>query len=554
MSGSHELSDQDSRAGVIISALDTSLAKTLELLPAKDVNELLKMPGSAARFVRKPKLRMARHFDLEPEFLVLDPTLGSFGIVETALPSNPEKLRAAAIVQRHVDTATYARHLLLRDRQLTRHKALTVELVLLTASETEDERRYFDEIGSALRLAQRESDSLYHIGVGILCYAGSDKPFGLRRAFPWLLNATRRWFGSDDAKPQAETRQAPAAPGATQPAPAPLVPPSESGSTPTGTPLRRLRKVTLSDYRLPGTRDLQLEEAQVHLIHGANGSGKSSIVEALELVSTGTVDRLEQVQEKKYEDVIKNHDAGVDAAATITLAWRSAAGPLESDKVRRVTADGIIEPIAKGVEASSFRLDQALMDKLIGRYPHERARDFLRAFFPEAKNSLADYAKAAETWRATLPAVQRLVETLDFARTALVQHLSWRRSATPTGSPTRAYPDLLNRWLERTVLLDLLQKARVIQSTVEGAEKAGWSSDEFQVTTWWSALAPARDFQAIEQHESDVKAELDALQRELSEYKAPTTSAATSGGRAGSQLCRPRRLMTCAGGCSTKTI
>jgi hypothetical protein len=522
------VSDQDSRAGAIISALDMSLAKTLELERAKDADEFLKTPGNVVRFVREPKLRMARHFDLEPTFLVLEPTLGSLGIIEIALPSKSEELKAAAIVQRHVDTATYARHLLLRDRQPIGTKALSVELVLLTAIETEEERRFFNEIGSALRLTQSESDSLHHIGVGILCYAGADKPFGLRRAFPWLLKATRRWFGSDDAKPQAEARPAPAAAGATQ-APAPPSPPSASESTPARVPLGRLGKVTLSNYRLPGTRDLELADAaRVHLVHGANGSGKSSIVEALELVATGKVDRLEQAQEKNYEGVIKNDDAGKDVAATITLAWKSAAG--EPHTERRAIADWIAEPIAKGVEASSFRLDQPLMDKLIGRHPHERARDFLRAFFPEAKDSLADYTKAAETWQATLPAVQRLVETLDLARTALVQHSSWRQSATSTGSPTRAYPDLLNRWLERTVLLDLLQKARVIQSTVEGAEKADWSSDEFQVTTWWNALAPARDFQAIEQHESDVKTELDALQRELSEYKAPTTSAATSGG------------------------
>ena len=159
---------------------------------------------------------------------------------------------------------------------------------------------------------------------------------------------------------------------------------------------------------------------------------------------------------------------------------------------------------------------------------HERARDFLRAFFPEAKVSLADYEKTAENWTATLPPVRRLVETLGLARDALMQHSRWRRSATAAGRQMRDFPDLLNWWLERIVLLDLLQKARAIESTLEEAEKVRWSSDELSVTTWLSALKPARDLQAIERHERAVQGELDGLQRELDEYKASTTSVVTS--------------------------
>src|SRR5262245_24594113 len=100
------MSDKDPRAEAIASALDTALVKTLELVPAKDVDELFKLPGRSARFLRNPKLRMARHFDFDPAFLVLDPALGSLGIVELALPSKPKDEKAAVVVQRHVDTAT----------------------------------------------------------------------------------------------------------------------------------------------------------------------------------------------------------------------------------------------------------------------------------------------------------------------------------------------------------------------------------------------------------------------------------------------------------------
>ena len=520
------MSGKDPRAEAIASALDTALATTLELVPAKDFNDFLKMSGGAARFLRNPKLRMARHFDLAPAFLVLDPTLGSLGIVEMALPSNPRKEKAAVVVQRHVDTATYARHLLLRDRELKGRKALSVELVLLTANETPEERTFFDEIGNALRLAQRDSDSLYHIGVGVLCYSGGEQPFKdrLRRAFPWLLKATHRWFKSDDAKPRKIAATETAAMASLPTAQAPRTEPTPPAMP--EPPLRRLRGVTLSNYRLPGTRQLVLTDATVHLVHGANGSGKSSIVEALELVSTGRVDRLELVQEKAYEDVIKNHDAGPGAAATITLAWASGGRPAVDDKPQSVAAGRLPDDVAPPVEASSFRLDQPLMDKLIGRYPHERARDFLRAFFPEARDTLKEYVQSADTWMAKLPAVRKLVETLDLARSALVRHSRWRREAAATGGQTSDYPDLLNRWLERTVILDLLQKERVVQSTLQEARSAEWSSDELSVTTWLSAFEPARDLQAIERHERAVQAEVDALQKALDGYKASTTSVA----------------------------
>ena len=80
-----------------MSALDTALVDTLELQRGNDVKEFFAL-GGPVRFLREPALRMARHFDLTPAFLVLDPALGSLGIVEVALPSNPLKQKAAAVV------------------------------------------------------------------------------------------------------------------------------------------------------------------------------------------------------------------------------------------------------------------------------------------------------------------------------------------------------------------------------------------------------------------------------------------------------------------------
>ena len=137
-------------------------------------------------------------------------------------------------------------------------------------------------------------------------------------------------------------------------------------------------------------------------------------------------------------------------------------------------------------------------------------------FFPEAKESLAEYVRSADARKATLAAVQSLIDTLVLARTALMHHSHWRRPTTSTGVEISDYPDLLNRWLERTALLDLLQKDRVVQATLQEAQSAGWSSDELTVTRWVSALGPARDLPAIDRYVvRDVRAYVDALQHAL---------------------------------------
>ena len=517
------MTNDNARAREIVDALDADLAQVLELQRGNDVKAFV-ASGGRARFLREPALRMARHFDLAPAFLVLDPVLGSLGIVEVALPSNAATATAAAVVQRHVDTATYARHLLLRDRDLKERKALSVELVLLTANESTAEQAFFQGMGDVLRQALRESDSLYHVGVGILCYS-SDNRFrdNLRRAFPWLLKATRRWMQSSNAKPpvaaqpsqDAETATPPTASAPTTQAPARAAPPAASAA-------RRLRSITLTNYRLPGTRTLSLADASVHLVHGPNGSGKSSIVEALELVSTGKVDRLEQAQEKSYDEVIRNRTLNQDA--TITLAWTGDADGSDSSTPRTVIASGVADPIGAGIEASSFRLDQPLMTRLIGKYPHERADEFLRAFFPEAAKSLAEYRSTEAMREAARPALLDLVKRLSDAKEALQKHGGWTRATTSSGTNVGDYPDVLNRWLERTAMLDLVQKHRAVRETVQGAERAGWSHDELSVGNWLAALGPAADLPLLARYEKDLRDEVNALQASLDDFKAAKAS------------------------------
>jgi energy-coupling factor transporter ATP-binding protein EcfA2 len=498
----------------IVSALELALTNTLGLRGVDSLDDFFG-PAVGARYLRDKTIRMAAHFDLSPAFLILDPLLGSLGIVEVTLPPTPKD--SDALVRRHIDTATYARHLLLRDPSAREVKALTVELVLLTADETEDDKRKFEQISISIRHALRDTDSLAHIGVNVLAYGGTADQFNgrTRRAFPWLLKATRDWLESPDSKP-------PKVDG----------PKSDALNDRTDTPIlardrRRLRKLTLVNYRLPGTRTIVLSDARVHLVHGPNGSGKSSLVEALELVSRGKIERLAQAQETAYDGVIKNRDS--TGAATIALEWSNGNGQRNTDPVRTVTAAGLDKPINETVDASSFRLDQPLMDKLIGKSAYERMRDFLRAFFPEATSSLEAYGEASRQRGSYLPALRELSNTLRSARKAVADRQDWRREASQTTAPITDFPDLLNRWLERTVILDLIQRERAVRATLRDAQADRWlpHGNDFRMTRWIAELGAGTETAALEKSEGEVRAEATKLEREVAAFApAPTPSRA----------------------------
>ena len=101
--------------------------------PAGNLKEWLD-PGHERSYLVKPRLTMVGHFDLDPAFLIRDSVSGTLGIVELVLPEKTIKpgqsLDVVAQVRKHVDAATYARHLLLRaqakDAAIV---SLTVELV-----------------------------------------------------------------------------------------------------------------------------------------------------------------------------------------------------------------------------------------------------------------------------------------------------------------------------------------------------------------------------------------------------------------------------------------
>src|SRR5262249_38784474 len=100
--------------------------------------------------------------------------------------------------------------------------------------------------------------------------------------------------------------------------------------------------------------------------------------EALELVVTGSVERIKNHSNADYAVIIRNSDSDRNGSPSVSL--------LMSDGSRRlftVTAAGISEPaIRPGLPVTAFRLDQTVMDQLVRADSQQRARVLTRAFFP----------------------------------------------------------------------------------------------------------------------------------------------------------------------------
>jgi len=345
--------------------LRLDLASSLEscgVSRAKTLGELLAVEGKAA-FLEQPALRLADHFELDPDVLLIDPRVATLGLVHV-LPDGG----LGKAVQESIDRATYVRHLLLTAPDRKDHLPYAVELILVAA----DSDKNRQAVAKALRTVARRTSYLHAIGVSELYHPG--KAFdedSLRRAFPWLLRATRTWLNVLD---DAGTRTS-----------------------------WKLLSLTLESYRLPGRRTLKLDpSARLHLAHGHNGSGKSSLAEALELAMTGTVERLDLAGEATYEGVLTNRDARAAATVTLEVLEQPAAGAVE--KKRGVARDPA-QALSPGLKATSFRLDQTLMDRLARMGDEKRAITFLESFFPKEHKTYEEYRQAEQRRREALAAL-----------------------------------------------------------------------------------------------------------------------------------------------------
>lgn len=358
--------------------------------------ELLGPGEPAPLYLRAPKLRIAGHFEPDVDLLIHDGSLGTLAMIQVLEPGTAEAIREQ--VSRYVDRATYLRHLLLtaRDEHGSEDRQIvSIELVLVHRAEppaehsagAEDRGDLLYEVGQILRDLALETNCLHAIGINVLTadLRGFSRA-GLRRAFAWLLHDARRWFAELE-RGRVEAR----------------------GPGPSAAQFGRLRAIELDEYRLPGQRTLELDaDTRLHLLHGHNGSGKSSLVEALELMLTGSIERLSGIED--YEHVLRNRWAETPAQIALHGSEPGAA-PL------RFQLDGASRPpvpLAPGSRAASFRLDQTVMDRLARASDIDRAAELLAAFF-------ADEAEIRERWQAAVAAAEATLARLPKRVTAWLE-------------------------------------------------------------------------------------------------------------------------------------
>lgn len=371
------LTDSPSKSLTPLDSLTAALAGLgLAEVHALDGGE----PAAAGQvFLVKPRLQLAQHFTLEVDLLIYDRLLGTVGLVYEL---RAEGTQIDEEVRKGIDHAAYVRHLVLNDPQLGDRLPLTVELTFVARHD------HLAPFGKAMsRVAHENRSFLDALGVSLL--VAPFAPADLRRAFPWLLQATRAWYEAQK--------------------------PTEPGE-----PRKPLRTIELVNYRLPGRRILDLQPAPVHLVFGQNGSGKSSLVEALELTVTGKAERLKG--ESDYSSVICNPSAGDSSPARVVLHYSE-----EDGHTYEVgPAEGIPDALSPGLPATGFRLDQIVMDRLTRKGDAERAEVFLESFFPAEHKSLRDFQtsreKAATTLRSLPPALSgQLFDGEDTAEDVLSQ-------------------------------------------------------------------------------------------------------------------------------------
>ncbi len=473
----------------------------MDLRECGSVQELLDHPADEnekktkqTAFAVGLSIRVAEYHDINPAMLIYDAQGGTLGFVQKVTPSE-------SAIREAIDNAVCFRQIALELATAGTAKtgkpvlALQVEFVLVTDDELAVSRILSD--------LARKTGYLRLVGISILKTSSFGSEADLRRAFPWLLKSTGHWF-------------------------------EKHCPVTVSSPWRQIGDnftLQLTNYRLRGQRNLTCDaRANLHLLHGHNGSGKSTFTEALEFVATGQIERIDDPA--AYFATV-HHRYGPQGQKTSEATVAFLAGPENAQKSKvRVTEDNKIhrEPVETiPLQAKSFRLDSTFMEKLARANSVDRALLFLDAFTPggskawqsglEERNKLRDDMNA-------LPAAAHAPTNIDDGKLAdwLAREYSDENGNTPLFEATllplaaedldilaRVYPALPSAVsaLRAAKTASALTGAAAQIDSVFTALRANLANDQKSLQTTHNVFTEFRNWVATGQTERGTSFETD---------------------------------------------
>ncbi|HEY5706144.1 MAG TPA: ATP-binding protein [Terrimicrobiaceae bacterium] len=454
------------------------------------------------------EFRVEGHLDVKASLLIHDAELGTLGLVHLVEPTDDEA-KWRQWFRDCIDEAVYLRHLLLvhtrPQQESDRPIAYTIELVFV---QTEQSTAATTLAGKEMRKLMREGPLLHAVGVNFWRWPIDDERHR-RTALAWLLDGALHCF---------------------------KVWQDEDWRQRTSTPQMRFRGVKLENFRAIELLSLKLHRpSTMHLVHGHNGSGKSSFVEALELLLSGTLDRLHGVDD--YTAVLRNRHFP-KSTAKIAVTWEEE-DRSEQTREGPVIPTGFDTPFGEKIIGDSFRLDQKLAEELAIAKPSDLAATFLAAFFGDKSGAIEERRTAhkrldtewnalPEATRSSLAAHTK-VKRSDASHAAALSQLIGNASESGTPFDEAFIPEF--DWLEESQLdwqrvLGLWSLEANARSLIQPllAQGPAQRIDESGVFTWDEVLVRASE---LDGGINGLRARLTKL-RELLPEAASVLSAATA--------------------------
>lgn len=238
----------------------------------------------------------------------------------------------------------------------------TVEVLILT--EAHHKAGLVQALNHLARMSEQKAavDLLHSLSVNLLLFSratdgicfgpnAKERINSIKAAMPWLLSHYRDWT----KKLSAENN-------------------------------KKILEIEKQNYRLPGKRTLTLApNANLHLFHGYNGSGKSALAEVIELWHTKQIARLTHIAPDEYHGILVNHHAAApEAHVKIRFGEQESNAEYHQIKI----AEGSQDKHDK-VKGGTSILNQELIDGLSRARGKERLSLFERSFFRQDSGKVA---------------------------------------------------------------------------------------------------------------------------------------------------------------------